>query len=73
METNARSLAKAFSYRVLGSACTAMICLVFTGKLALSAGVGAADMLSKIGLYFLHERIWERIGFGRAKPPEYEI
>ena len=73
METNLRSLAKAFSYRLLGSACTAMICLVLTGKVALSAGVGALDMLAKVGLYFLHERIWERISFGRAKPPEYEI
>jgi len=73
METNTRSLAKAVSYRVLGSACTAAICLVLTGRPGLSAGVGALDMFAKIGLYFLHERIWERINFGRAKPPEYEI
>ena len=73
METNVRSLAKAISYRVLGSACTTLICLVLTGKPGLSAGVGALDMISKIGLYFLHERAWEHISFGRAKPPEYEI
>jgi hypothetical protein len=24
-------------------------------------------------MYFLHERIWDHINFGRSKPPEYEI
>jgi uncharacterized membrane protein len=73
MESNTRSLAKAVTYRLLGSACTALICLMLTGRIALSAGVGVLDMLSKIGLYFLHERIWQHIGFGRVKPPEFEI
>ena len=49
------------------------IVLVWTGKPGLSFGVGLLDMLAKIGLYFLHERIWNHISFGRPKPPEYEI
>ena len=73
MESNTRSLAKAFSYRLLGSAVTAIVVLIFTGKPAMSAGVGALDMILKIALYFLHERIWNHISFGRPKPPEYEI
>ena len=73
METKSRSLVKALSYRLLGSACTSMICLLLTGRLALSAGVGTMDLVAKFGLYFLHERIWERIRFGKAKAPEYEI
>jgi hypothetical protein len=39
----------------------------------LSLGAGALDMISKIGLSFLHERVWNNISFGRPKPPEYEI
>jgi adenylylsulfate kinase len=73
MESNTRSLAKAVSYRVLGSAVTALVVLIWTGRWGLSAGIGALDMLAKIGLYFLHERIWNHISFGRPKPPEYEI
>jgi len=73
MESHYRSLVKAVSYRVLGSAATAMIAFVFTHKPMLSLGVGVADMVTKIGLYYLHERIWERIHFGRPKAPEYEI
>jgi uncharacterized membrane protein len=73
METKSRSIAKAVSYRVLGSATTAVICFILTRKLALSADLGILDMVLKIGLYFLHERLWNHISFGRTKRPEYEI
>jgi uncharacterized membrane protein len=75
METNTRSIAKAVSYRLLGSICTALIVLIFSGDIKISAGVGAFDMFAKIGLYFLHERLWNHISFGRQKAPapEYEI
>lgn len=73
METHSRSLAKAISYRVLGSGSTAVMFYLFTGNLKLSIGAGALDTVVKLGIYFLHERLWERIRFGRPKPPEYEI
>jgi adenylylsulfate kinase len=73
METHVRSLAKAFSYRILGSLSTGLIFYILTGKAAMSFGAGLLDMVIKIGLYFLHERMWNHIRFGRAKPPEYEI
>jgi len=73
MDSSSRSLAKAVSYRVLGSAVTALIVLVFSGSLKVSLGVGALDMVSKVALYFLHERLWNYIPYGRPKPPEYEI
>ena len=73
METHARSIAKAVSYRCLGSAATAGIVFLYSGNAAVSVGAGLLDMLVKITLYYLHERLWERVPFGRAKPPEYEI
>ena len=73
MESNARSIVKAVSYRLLGSSVTALILFVLTGKGGLSMIGGALDMVLKIGAYFVHERIWDHIDFGRSKPPEYEI
>ena len=73
MDTRARSIAKAVSYRVLGSSCTGLIAYILTGKSVLFLQAGALDMVLKIGAYFIHERLWDRINFGRAKPPEYEI
>jgi len=74
VESNSRSIVKAVSYRILGSATTAIIFYVLTGKGSLSLSAGALDMVAKIGVYFAHERIWNHINFGRTtKAPEYEI
>jgi adenylylsulfate kinase len=75
VETRARSIAKAVSYRVLGSAVTGLIFFILTGKGTLSVGAGILDVILKIGAYFLHERLWNHINYGRApdKAPEYEI
>ena len=73
MESNTRSIAKAVSYRMLGSMVTALIVFVFSGNIKTSVGVGALDMVMKIVLYYLHERVWNHIPYGRQRPPEYEI
>jgi len=72
-ETHARSIAKAVSYRIVGSATTAMIVYVLTSKGSLSLGAGLMDVVLKIAAYFIHERVWNHIEFGRGKPPDYEI
>jgi adenylylsulfate kinase len=73
MDSNSRSIAKAISYRLLGSISTGLIVLFFSGDMRISLGVGALDVVAKIGLYFLHERLWNYIHFGRQSPPDYEI
>jgi len=73
MESHARSIAKAVSYRLLGSSVTGLILFAVTGKGTISLIGGLADMVLKIAAYFIHERIWNHIDFGRSKPPEYEI
>jgi uncharacterized membrane protein len=76
MESNTRSIAKALSYRFLGSVSTALIVFGFNGDAKIAAGVGALDVIAKLALYYLHERVWNHIPFGRPKPnptPDYEI
>ena len=73
MESNSRSIAKAVSYRLLGSLSTALMVYVFSGSIKASVGVGALDVVVKMALYYLHERLWNHITFGRQRPPEYEI
>lgn len=65
-----RHLAKALSYRLFGSAATAVIAWLFTGDAALSAKVGIADTIAKIGLYYIHERLWYRIKWGVHTPSD---
>lgn len=56
-----RSLLKAISYRILGSLATILISFMLTQEINLSLSIGALDLFGKIGLYYLHERIWDRI------------
>ena len=37
----------------------------FTGKADLSLEIGLLDVVTKLAFYFLHERAWERVGYGR--------
>jgi len=73
MESHTRSIAKAISYRALGSMATAFLFFVLSRDVTLSLGAGGLDVLLKTGLYFLHERLWNHVTFGRQRPPEYEI
>jgi uncharacterized membrane protein len=59
-----RHLAKAVTYRVFGSAATAFIAFGATGDVGIGASVGALDSVLKIGLYYLHERLWYRVKWG---------
>jgi adenylylsulfate kinase len=64
-ESHSRSIAKAVTWRILGTITTALIVFIFTRRLVLSLTVGALEFLSKIGLFWMHERIWDRIRVGR--------
>jgi len=53
---------------------TIVISFVITGRIKWAISIGGIELFTKIALYYLHERIWNKIPFGRyAPPPEYEI
>ena len=73
METHARSILKALSYRSLGFLVTASVAWAVTGRLGLAASIGLADTVMKLGAYYVHERAWLKVRYGRLHPPEYQI
>ncbi len=69
-----RSLAKSISYRITGSLYTFLISYLITGKIGWALTIGIVELFTKIFLYYLHERIWEKISFGRKPAPDdYQI
>lgn len=72
-ETHSRSIAKTISYRIIGAVVTAMIAWLLTGQFKVAVSVGLVDTLVKIGVYYGHERLWNRLPFGLAKEPDYSI
>jgi uncharacterized membrane protein len=74
MESTRRSIAKALSWRIVATVITSLLVFMFTGKGEFAATVGLADTTIKLFIYFGHERLWNRIPFGRErKEPEYFI
>jgi len=72
-----RSLVKAVSWRLTGSMDTLIISFLITGKIKWALTISGVELFTKIGLYYVHERAWEKIPFGREKVPgtkeSYEI
>jgi uncharacterized membrane protein len=64
-ETHARSVAKAISWRATGSLDTFVLAAVITGSSTLAGGVALAEVLTKTILYYVHERFWALIPWGR--------
>ena len=68
-DSHLRALAKAASWRFGGAALTVAIAWVISGEARFAASMGAADVFVKFGCFYLHERVWDRINFGRAQKP----
>jgi len=68
MEKRVRSLAKTISWRIVATSTTILLVFLFTGNLVISASVGSLELLAKIVIYYIHERIWDMSNFGREVP-----
>jgi uncharacterized membrane protein len=66
-EMHIRSIVKAISWRLVATATTVLLVWMFTGDLTLSFSVGALELISKLLLYYLHERAWILIRWGKKK------
>jgi uncharacterized membrane protein len=63
-----RHIAKAFSWRILGSIDTMVIAGVLTGNWKLGLTIGGVEVITKLILYYVHERVWYTwIQFGITK------
>ncbi|TSE09922.1 MULTISPECIES: DUF2061 domain-containing protein [Aquimarina] len=60
-----RSIAKAVSWRVVGTLDTLIVSYILTGEIALATSIASIDFVTKMILYFFHERIWNRIKWGK--------
>lgn len=64
-ETHARSVLKAASWRVIGTLDTFLISLFLTGKIELAGSIAGLELITKISWYYLHERLWAAVSWGR--------
>ncbi len=62
-----RSIMKAISWRIIGTFDTILISWVLTGEIDTALAIGSIELVTKMLLYFGHERLWNRINFGKEK------
>lgn len=66
-EARSRSLAKAVSWRITGTIDTFIISFFITGHAVLAGSIAGTELLTKVLLYYFHERVWAAIPWGRDK------
>lgn len=54
-----RSIAKACTWRFVGALTTFIISFFITGKIGFAISIGIFDVISKLVLYYFHERLWQ--------------
>ena len=64
-DSSLRSLVKTVSWRFLGTLDTVLISYLVTGAFFLALSIGSIELLTKMILYYLHERLWNKIKWGR--------
>ena len=64
LNTNKRHLAKTFSWRAIGTLDTFILGWLITGNPLTGLKIGGAEVVSKMLLYFGHEKIWYKINYG---------
>lgn len=68
-ETNSRSLVKAISWRALGSVDTFVLSYLFSGSAGTAGAIASTEVVTKMLLYYLHERAWSGIHWGFKEAP----
>ena len=53
-----RYIAKTISWRIIGTLDTILLSWIITGSWKLGLSIGGVEVITKMILYFFHERLW---------------
>ena len=65
MDSNKRSITKALTWRALASLATFSIAYMLTGDITAATGIASVQVFVNLFLYYVHERIWNKIDWGQ--------
>jgi len=63
--TKKRSLAKTISWRVIATTDTFILAWIFTSDEVIAASIAGLEVMTKLVLYYLHERGWSSLEWGQ--------
>ena len=62
-----RHILKSFSWRTIATFMTLIISWLITGEFLIGLEIGMAELITKLVLYYIHEKAWYNINFGLSK------
>ena len=65
-DSSKRSLVKTVTWRITGSGATFLIAYLLIGSFALAGIIGVTQLVSNTVLYYLHERLWNKVKWGKV-------
>ncbi len=72
-EKGVRSFAKMISWRIFATITTMVLVYIFVGKVEIAIAVGGMEVFVKMVLYYAHERVWNKVRFGRHQKEPFVI
>lgn len=66
MDKTRRSLVKTITWRLTGSGATFGIGYLISGNFIVAGSIASVQLVINTLLYFIHERVWDRIKWGRS-------
>ena len=73
MDHPKRSIVKSLTWRLFSFFLTVLIIYAYTKNIKQAIGVGAGIDIVKMILYYMHERLWNKVKFGRKDISDYQI
>ena len=67
-----RHLIKTVTWRTIGTSDTILIAWIITGSAVIGLKIGIAEIITKMVLYYFHERAWYKIDFGLENRKEHK-
>jgi uncharacterized membrane protein len=66
-DSKSRSLAKTISWRITGTTATFLISWIVLGDTKTSGAIAIIQLTFNTVIYFFHERLWNKILWGKQK------
>ena len=68
MVAKKRHILKTITWRIIGTLDTMILSWIITGSLKIGMAIGGVEVITKMVLYYLHERVWYKFSdFGIKK------
>ena len=64
LESRKRHIVKAITWRIIGTVDTMILAWVISGNPLFGLKIGFAEVVTKMLLYYVHERIWYKFNYG---------